>query len=919
MDLNIMIRVNLLTSLNRKCFFILIFLLFGCSKTIDYKIQFGNLEQLSGQFVNPPMSSRPGAFWCWLNGDVTKASITKDLEEMKDKGMSRAEIWDVEARDNINGAFGIGPKFLGDESVEFIKHAMNEGKRLGIRIGMVASSGWNAGGSWVTPDWAAKALYASALKISGPQSFSDSLPYPELPANCPKDENGMPIYSKEIAVLAIPDHANKKIKSLENVLMLNNQYDGKKLKWDVPEGDWTLLRFVCSNTGQHLIVPSPNSDGLFIDFFDPKATKRHLAYILGRLGITKGNGKESGLDYLEFDSMELDEATPWTDAMDSVFHAHHNYQILPYLPVFMGWELPEGNDRFLYQFKKTVSDQLIFSHYVTGKNFLADYGIDLVAEAGGPGPPIWDSCPVDALKALGSVTIPRGEFWIQNRHNIFLVKEVASASHIYGLGTVDAESFTTWRRWKDAPHVLKKHVDRAFCEGLNCVTFHTFANTRPEFGLPGRAYHAGIDMNPTATWWEQSKPFMNYLSRCSYLLSKGKFVGDVAYYYGDKAPNFFPELQRDPNSPRIEGLNAGYDFDVINTDVLMNRMEVSEGKLILPDGLNYNLLVLPNIKDIPDYVVKKVQKMVAAGANVLIQNPEIVQRINGVILQNMTIDDALIKLSIAKDFAHNEQILDFIHRKMGDVDLYFVTNKTNQAISESVEFRVNNKWAEYWDPVTAQQYSIKNAKSNNDRTEINLTLSPYGSCFIVFSKEDRQLPEYNQPTETQTTEIKGPWTLTFPENWGAPSSVKLDELISWTDHDDEGINYFSGTATYSNSFDLSNDVLNKSNDIYIDLGEVLDVAEVIVNNKSVGVLWTKPFKLNIKDYVKEGNNNIEIRITNMWINRLTGDMDLPVEEKFCRTNRPYITKAYSEIGDETYRVQRAGLIGPVTLEQSLTK
>ncbi len=884
---------------------------------IDSKVKLEKLEQLSDEFNDPPMSSRPGAFWCWLNGDVTKASITKDLEEMKDKGMARAEIWDVEARNNIGGAFGIGPEFLGDESVELIKHALSEGKRLGMRIGMVASSGWNAGGSWVTPDWAAKALYSSELNITGPQTYSGPLPFPQVPDHCPKDNSGMPIYSKDVAVVAIPNDGNRKIKDLSQVLILNSRFKDNKLKWDVPAGNWTLLRFVCSNTGQHLIVPSPNSDGLFIDFFDPKATKRHLSYILGRLGITKENGKKSGLGYLEFDSMELDEGTPWTDAMDSIFAAHYGYDILPYMPVFAGWELPDGNDRFLYDFKKTVSNQLIYSHYTTGRDFLAEYGIDLVGEAGGPGPPVWNSCPVDALKALGNVTIPRGEFWIQNRHNIFLVKEVASASHTYGLNIVDAESWTTWRRWKDAPHALKKHVDRAFCEGLNCVTIHTFANTRPEFGLPGRAYHAGIDINSTATWWEQAKPFMDYLSRCSHLLSQGKFVADVAYYYGDKAPNFFPELQKDPNRPRLDDLDPGYDFDVINTDVILNRLEVSKGKLILPDGMNYKLLVLPNIKDIPDEVVEKVMRLVDAGAKVLIQNPDLAKKYNGGFLSNMSIDGALTKLAIIKDFKGDPQKLDFIHRRVDGADYYYVTNTTDQPISEDCEFRVTNKNVEFWDPVSSRQFQMTKAVSMKDKTQINLQLPPHGSGFVVFSDIPRDLPPDEKVVKPQLTGINGPWMLSFPENWGAPPSVLLDTLISWTDHPEEGIKYFSGTATYTNNLQISKNDLESEQELLLNLGEVLDVAEVVVNDKSAGVLWTKPYELDIRDFVKEGSNKVEIKITNMWINRLTGDMDLPEDEKFCRTNRPYITKDYSAIGDETYRVQPAGLLGPVVLSTAV--
>jgi hypothetical protein len=873
-----------------------------------------SFQKLSDGFVNPPMTSRPGTYWCWLNGDVTNASLTSDLEEMKEKGIGRAEIWDVELRDDPTGIFGSGPEFLGDESVEFIKHAMSEGKRLGIEIGMVASSGWNAGGSWVTPEWASKALYSSALKIVGPQSFCEALPFPEVPEECPKDKNGVPVYYKEIAVLAVPDNGTKEIDDLADVVILNKNFDGEVLRWEVPEGHWALLRFICSNTGQRLIVPSPNSDGLFIDFFDPEATKKHMGHILGRLGITRENAAQSGLSYLEFDSMELSEATPWTDAMGRIFEAHHGYDVLPYLPVFAGWKLPGGHETILYDFTKTVSDQLILSHYTTGKNFLADYGMDLVAEAGGPGPPIWDSCPVESLKALGNVTIPRGEFWIRNRHHIFLVKEVASASHIYGLDVVDAESFTTWRRWKDAPHALKEYVDRAFCEGLNAVTIHTFANTRPEHGLPGRAYHAGIDINSTATWWAQAKPFMDYLARCSYLLKQGKFAADVAWYYGDKTPNFFPEFQGDPDSPRLEGLSAGYDFDVINTDVLINRIGVSEGNLVLPDGMAYKLLVLPDKKDIPADVVARVQELISAGARVLIQDPAIARTISGAAFKDMSIDEALARISVAEDFAGHSERLDFIHRKNGAVDLYFIRNRTGRPISEPCEFRVASGPPEFWDPVTARQYKIADAVITNGKTAIILRLPPYGSCFIVFGVDGRDLADYARPTGMSIAEIKGPWTVSFPKGWGAPSSVKFDELISWTDHDHEGIKYFSGTASYSTSFNVSEAARRTEAVISLDLGEVLDVAEVFVNGTSAGILWTNPFRVDLQDHVREGANTLEIQITNMWINRLTGDLDLPPEERFCKTNRPHESAYYSVIGDETYRVQRAGLIGPVNIE-----
>ena len=204
------------------------------------------------------------------------------------------------------------------------------------------------------------------------------------------------------------------------------------------------------------------------------------------------------------------------------------YSVIPLLPVLAGWKLADdaAEQQFLYDWRKLVSDLLIESHYVTGRKFVASYGVKLIAEAGGPGPPIWGSNPVDGIKALGAVDIPRGEFW--NRHRkIFLVKEIASAAHVYDKRLVDAEPFTTWRRWVDGPMNHKILADRALCEGLNYFSFHTFASSPPEEGLPGRAYHAGTDVNPSATWWPMVRGLMDYLARSSYFylveLVSGRF------------------------------------------------------------------------------------------------------------------------------------------------------------------------------------------------------------------------------------------------------------------------------------------------------------------------------------------------------------------------------------------------------------
>lgn len=904
-----------------------------------------NVEELSSRFMNPPDNCRPGAFWCWLNGNMSKEAITRDLREMSEKGMSRAEIWDVAAVYNPDNFIPAGPAFFSDESVELIKYAISEGEKYGIKIGMVGSSGWNAGGEWVEPDWASKALYYSDTTVKGNSKRTIRLPFPEVPAHSPKDSNGNPQFKKEVAVLAVPHNAEKKVESKEMVLNLTEHFENGILNYDLPEGEWTIMRFICSNSGQTLIVPSPNSGGLFIDFLDPKATERHLKHFMDRLGFVKGKSSKSKLSYIEFDSMELDEGTAWTDSMPEIFRKMRAYDLTDYLPVFAGWEIGDESDQFLYDWKETLSDQLIFSHYNTGRRFLEQYGIELVAEAGGPGPPIWNTCPVDALKALGNVSVPRGEFWIRHR-NMFLVKEISSASHIYGKKLVDAESFTTWRRWKDSPYALKKYVDRAFCEGLNCVTFHTFASTNPEDGLPGRTYHAGSDINPGTTWWEKSAPFMDYLTRCSYMLQEGRFVADVCYFYGDQAPNFFPLFHDVPEKPGITGLSKGYDFDVVNSDVILNRMSVEKGRIVLPDGMSYSFLILPDQTHMPLAVLKKLEMMVKAGATIIGKKPINVPGLNknaqdtqelssiadlmwknpdggekkinaygkGRVVSGLTATEFLQLDNIEKDFSSTgSNDLDYIHRQFANGDAYFVRNGSEVNYSGDCTFRQSGKFPELWDPSSGVQLKVKNFTEENGVITVQLNLPPAASVFVVFTDKERKELQTYVPSETLKEEkLSGPWKVTFPEGWGAPSEITLDKLISWTDSDIDGVKYFSGTATYNKTVNINAELLDEGRRVSIDLGDVRDVAEVYLNGQSAGILWKKPYSLDITDLIRPGENQLKIEIVNMWVNRLTGDMLSDPEDRYCRTNHPYVKKDnWAGGGDETYRIQASGLLGPV--------
>jgi len=946
-------------------------------------------------FKNPGKEARPRAYWNWLNGAVSLPGLTRDLEEAKAKGLGGLEIWDVEAMRNPGGFVPAGPAFMGPESVSAMHHAMKEAQRLDLDLGLIVSSGWNAGGSWVTPEQAGKRLFFANQVITGPAEIKQKLIFPKVPGECPKGADGLPQWYLDVAVLAWPVTANKVIPDLSKVLNLTDKFKDGELTWTAPAGTWQVVRYICSNNGQRLIAASPKSKGLMIDFLDPKETRFHFEYIIQKLGLKKG-GDPSPLKYLELDSMELHGGIGWTQKFTYWFKKDHGYDPIAWLPVLSGWKIKDKltSDRFKYDIAKTVSDLLIFSHYTTGSKVCAEYGLQLVGEAGGPGQPIQD-CRVDALKALGNVDIPRGEFWIKHR-NMFLVKEISSAAHIYGKPYVDAESWTTWRRWRDSPYIRKQIVDRAFCEGLNRITYHGYSHSPKEAGFPGRTYHAGVDMNPQVVWWSKARSFMDYLARCCHMLQQGLFVADVAYFYGDQAPNFWPLYHSVPEKPLLPGLGVGYDYDVVNSDVILNRMAVKDGRIILPDGMSYRVLVLPNQRHMPLEVLVKLENMVSKGATIIGPKPlkvpgmqdhvvgsrklrELADKMWGpcdgkTIRQNSygkgkvawgpSARQWLTQEGIGPDFfcqtAKHVPHLDYIHRQTKDKEIYFIRNKSLSPVSADCLFRVKDRAPQLWDPNTGTMEPTFVFTPVREGTSVRLDLPPGGSIFVVFSTKsgsdnivslDRtsekslaavpsaqvvalknksvviQCWENGQYTltdsngqETQLTvdqlplpqQLVSDWTVNFDPKWGAPAEVTFPKLISWTEHENEGVKYYSGAGFYTKTFNMPADGLASGRQVYLDLGEVRELAEVFVNGQSAGVLWKPPFRTEITKLVRPGLNVLKIEVMNMWINRLVGDMKLPDDKRFTRTNVKKIGW-----GDDPWKIGPAGLLGPVRVMQSV--
>lgn len=964
------------------------------STTNDYQ----NLQQ---GFMKPPVQARPKVYWWWLNGNVNTVRLKEELIAMKKAGIGGVEIFDIGVKDgqNPNNMIPAGPPFMGEESLQSLKFAINEAGKLGLEVDLSLSSSWNAGGSWIKPETAAKTLYSSKVIVKGSKRQKINLPFPEItpdkngnPRKIAYTPQGKPVYYKEVAVLAIPvNHANMDTSKIINI---SNYFDADKelLAWDAPSGEWEIYRYVCANSGMQLNSPSPNSNGPIIDHFDSTATRTHLMYFINHLKPLIGDFHNSALKGLYLASYEASDLH-WTSSLPAEFKKLNGYDIYKFIPSIFNKELYplEITEDFQFDFKRTLSELMINNHYGKAKEICNKYDLNLISESGGPGG--WHSIPAEALRALGSLDIPRGEFW--NKYEVhdmgdnidvkWLVKEIAAASHIYKKGLVEMEAFTSWQHWQEGPLDLKPLADRAFCEGMNRLVIHGFSHEPSQGRLPGIAFYAGTHFDDRNVWWPKIRPFDEYLGRISYILQKSDFVSDVLYYNGDGVPNLVP-----PKNTRFK-VGPGYDYEVVNTEILLKKLTVEDGELSIPGVARYKLLYIGENTDINPLVLAKLGKLAEAGALIIGKKPikadglsnraeadktvktladkfwvtATANNINaesfkkGVIYSNILPIQALKEMEIPSDFSYDDpqsSILDYIHYKTNSLDFYLVRNTTDQWISRKCSFRQQDKNPEIWHPVSGEIYPISIYNQRDKQMEIPLTLPPYGSYFVVFKNGtpsshftnisvsgqhsprleytakglhllDKGTFELKNSTGSQQIEnqpvilqLNGEWKLSFPANWGAPAMSVFPELISWTEAEDKGIRYFSGTATYYKTFDFKK--TNQDDKTYLDLGNLAEVAEVWLNDEPLGITWTKPYKFDISDLVKVGENTLKVEVANTWSNRLIGDAK--TKEKYTSTNiskgnpnlllHHYIKPNNVEVPWAELSLRESGLLGPVTIQ-----
>jgi hypothetical protein len=956
-----------------------IFVIFVCAACHgQLKMQVDTFEDIVKEFQQPPCSAGVRCFWWWLNGNVTKQAITRDLEQMKAKGFSGALIVDAGGADQRNNRqVPAGPMFASPEWTQLFVHAVQEANRLGLELSLNIQSGWNLGGPPVTPEMAAKTLTWSEVEINGPRQVEQKLPVPGHVSN----------YYRDIAVLAYPlkyqsprstaRPTRRPIRDLEKkavfeeigwaapdcrflledvpavegeedalledvVDLTDNLSEDGTLSWQVPSGRWIVLRFGYTLNGVGVSTYSGNWKGHVIDYMDADIFKSYWDMVVVPLLDEIGPHVGTTLKYLSTDSWECGGAN-WTRHFQREFLERRGYDITAYLPIIAG-KIIENRDvsnRFLADFRKTVGDCVADNHYGIFAELSHARGLGVHPESGGP-----HAGPFDAIKCMGRSDIALGEFWVPSPHRSklyerFYTKQTSSVAHIYGLKYVAAEAFTSiGPHWEDVLWSSQKPTfEHELCSGLNLCFIHTFTCSPVQMGIPGQEYFAGTHFNPNVTWWEYAGAFLDYIHRCQFLVQQGTFVADVLYYQGDHVPNLVRLKEADPGN-----VLPGYDYDVVNEEILLGRTSVKDRRIYLDSGMQYRILVLPDHKVLSLAALEKVKQLVADGAVVFGEKPvKTVSLENypdcdyefkmiadhvwglepdssgqnifgkGMVIWGRDIREVLMDLGLEPDFAVNnpepDDVFDYIHYKICDADMYFVCNQTARQKERICTFRISGRQPELWDPLTGQIRDANAFTQANGKTEIPLLFSPYGCWFVIFHKsislEQQGTGQTNYPVVEPVRSIAGSWQVGFDPAWGGPEQVQFDELTSWTESFDPGIKYYSGKGIYNKTFDYSGTV-DTGKRYWLDLGDVKDtgIASVQFNGGDLGVLWTKPFRVEITGLLKSGQNELVIEVINSWRNRLVGDRNLPAEECLTQTN--------IRTGSG-WQLLESGLLGPVQI------
>ncbi|MGD0739008.1 MAG: glycosyl hydrolase [Terracidiphilus sp.] len=991
-------------------------------------------DALHAGFAKPPAAAKVRCYWWWLNGNTTAETITRDLEGMKSHGYGGAILVDADGSgEQGNLETRVGPAIGSPQWMALYVHALAVAQKLGLEISLNVTSRLDVGiigGPTVTPEDAMKVMAWSRLTVEGggtkkvllaapaarngfyrpiavlayplrkgaplPGSpGSGRAPILDLAYKTASMETGFSMAPSGRVLRDGPAIAGDQDADVSDVIDLSSHIDESgNVEWNFPPGTWEVLRvgYTDSPRTEHMVGAAGAPLGLALDALNPEAFDHYWRDVVTPLLDVAKPYIGTSLRYLVTDSWEAGGAN-WTSGFREEFKRRRGYDPLPYLPVVTGRILGsrEISNRFLFDLRRTVADLIAENYYDRFEDHARKRGLGTHPEAGGP-----HGAPIDALENFRSSDFPQSEFWVvSGTHRVsddqrFFVKEASSAAHIYGKPFVAAEGPTSMNpaSWSESlSGDVQPTFDQALTEGLNRLFWHEFTSSPAEYGLPGQEYFAGTHLNPNVTWWNQAGALVLAFDRAQFLLQQGRSVSDLLYFYGDQVPGFVRVKSDDPAR-----VLPGYDYDVVNEDALLHRMQFEGPDLHTPEGLHYRALTLPASQRISYAALVWISKFANQGGVIIGLKPtgplgliapgeeaEYKRTADaiwagcaggaatagygrGTVYCSAGARDALIAMGVAPDFSYqlnaadtnakSQQTFEFVHRRTASAEIYFVRNTQPRELDATLSFRVRGRAPELWNVDDgAATPAVAYKETQDGRTEIPLTFPAKGSVFVIFERPaGRHLagiekdgntvfpsihpgtgvfssgdhgfvataPGTYIATDSQgsnTTFVMKPvdldtpagmaWTLSFPAGWGAPASVPVEHFQSWTESTDSGIRYFSGTAVYRTTLQIPAGLVTPGRQLWLQMGQVREIATVLVNGRAVDTLWRQPFVARIDPFVHAGDNAVEIKVTNLWPNRLIGDLQPSAKVQFAHTN----IRAYTKDSP----LLPSGILQPVTL------
>lgn len=704
---------------------------------------------------------------------------------------------------------------------------------------------------------------------------------------------------------------------------------GDRLEWEAPAGEWIIQRLGMRPTGMQNGPAAPEGTGLEVDKLTETWLEEHFDGFIGAILERIPAADRKTFRVIVADSYEKGSQN-FTDAFLEEFKARYGYDPLPWLPVYSGTVVgsQECSDRFLWDVRRFVADRLAHAHIGGMREMAHRHGLTLWLENYGH----W-GFPGEFLQYGGQSDEVSGEFWSEGTLGDIENRAAASCAHIYGKRRVSAESFTAaGNDYLRHPAMLKRRGDRFFAEGINNTLLHVWIS-QPGEETPGLNAWFGTEFNRHNAWFPYMDLFTDYLKRCNYMLQQGLNVADVAYFIGEDAPKMTG--MTDPPLP------AGYQFDYINAETILERMSIRNGLWTLPHGTQYRILVLPPLRTMRPELLSRLADLVREGGILLGMAPErspslegypaadrkvrelaaslwkgvdgrtckAVRHGRGMVLSGMNLEEALRVAACPPDCRIDPSVpVLFGHRDAGALQIYFLTNQAEERIRFSAGFRASGYTPEWWDPVSGLRFPLPEYTDNGTHTWIPIMLEPAQSGFVVFRPTTRSSVRRrgrNFPEPAKTRRLENPWTLTFDTSRRGPQHpVVLDTLGDLSRSDQDSIRYYSGPIRYETTFDLDSRPRGKR--IFLHTGAPGVMAKVHVNDRYAGGIWAAPYRIDVTDLLRKGQNRLTIEVVTTWVNRLIGDSLLPAGKRGTWT--------VSNPWNPDSPLQPSGLLQPVTLE-----